>query len=873
MTEQHSVKLLKDYQPADFLIKKADLYFELNEDRTIVKSELLFERNITTDEKNKPLILDGENLDLISIALNGNLLSVKDYKVTKEKLLFENVPDIFTLKIQVAIKPQENTKLMGLYKSKGIFCTQCEAHGFHTITYFIDRPDVLTQFTTTINADKTKYPILLSNGNLIEKKDLPNNRHQVVWEDPTQKPAYLFALVAGDLKFIEDEYKTVSGRKIKLQIFAAKGLQKQCEFAMQSLKQAMMWDEKNFGFEYELDIYMIVAIDDFNVGAMENKGLNIFNSQYLLVLPEIATDDDYVNVAKVVAHEYFHNYRGNRITCRDWFQLSLKEGLTTFTDQTFVADQYYKSWQRIRAAKFIMTNQFAEDASPMAHPVRPKSYLEVNNFYTVTVYYKGAEIFHMLQMILGRENFRKTLETFATEFIGKTAIIEDLIAVAAKVAKINLQQFLQWFDKAGTPVLDIVSSYDVENKIFNLKVTQTMVNADANYSMHIPLAIGLIDANGQEIRLTENSLLQLKKPIEEFKFTNISSKPVLSLLRDFSAPVKVNYAYSEAELKFLMKHDQNDFGRWFAAQKLLTNKFFQLVKIQQENLELVLDQTFPEVFKTILHLVSENKIAFILAANILELPSENYILENMEVADVFAVHKVYEFLHFALASILKAEFLSCYLNLVVDKNYTLDANSIGRRSLKNLCLKYLMYLENDEVYSLAVNQYNNATNMTERLASLSSIANSKYLLTDQLLQDFYQTWQKYPQVVDKWFGINATIKFPNTLERVQKLLLHPKFNLANPNNVAALIISFCDKNLINFHNINGDGYEFLAKQVIELDAINPMIAAKLAKKLINWRKFTGEQQILMYNQLVKIMQLKDNLSENVYEVIEKSLKK
>lgn len=856
------VKYLKDYQSPNFFVKKADLYFNLNEDKTIVKSELLIEQNKDNKIKNVPLILDGENLELLEITLDDNRLGKNAYQITNENLLIANVPEIFILKITVAIKPQENTKLMGLYKSAGNFCTQCEPRGFHKITYFIDRPDNLTQFFTTIEADKIKYPVLLSNGNLISKKDLSNDRHLVKWEDPTLKPAYLFALVAGNLGLLEDVYQTQSGRNIKLQIYVEEKFLHQCEFALQALKQAMLWDEQNFGFEYELDIYMIVAINDFNVGAMENKGLNIFNSKYILVSAETATDEDYVNVARVVAHEYFHNVRGNRITCRDWFQLALKEGLTTFTDQLFIADLYFKSLQRIRAAKFITNTQFPEDSGPLSHPVRPNSYIEVSNFYTVTVYYKGAEIFHMLQEIIGIKKFRQLMQLFAKKFTGRTAVIEDVIALAEEISGIDLKNFMLWFDLAGTLVLDIFADYNAQKQTVVLQIKQSG-------KRFTPLAISLLNKIGDEINFDQPNILLLREEEQKFVFKNIAEKPVLSLLHDFTAPVKINFSYTDEELKFLMQHDRNDFSRWFAQQKFLKNAIMRLVADYQNNKKLVFDKTIGEIFCNILHAKSLDKI-FI--SQLLQLPTEDYLLESMSIADPEAIFNVLEFLKLQIATMLKQDLLNCYQQCKSTKEYVVDAKSIGERSLKNLCLDYLVYLDTKDIYALALKQYASAKNMTEIIGALVPLVNSNFTNREELLQNFYAKWQNFPHVVDKWFALNASLKFSDTLIRVQKLLVHPKFNYKNPNNVYSLILIFCTLNHINFHDVSGKGYQFLTDQIIKLDAINPMVAAKLVKQLINWRKFDQKRQILMLNQLQKIHALKEKISKNVFELVEKSIK-
>lgn len=859
---------LKDYLPPDFLIEKVDLEFDLGEEVTVVKSHLALHVNPASKHKTNTLILQGKSLELKSITLDGRLLDSAQYQVTEESLVIPNVPNEFTLEIQTLIKPQTNTALTGLYKSSGNFCTQCEAEGFRHITYFFDRPDVMARYTTTIIADESRYPILLSNGNPVTSGKAPHGKHWVRWEDPFKKPSYLFALVAGDLEFIEDFYVTKSGRHVTLRIYVEKGNKDQCAHAMQAIKKAMHWDEETYGREYDLDIYMIVAVSDFNMGAMENKGLNIFNTKYILATPETATDEDFVHVESVIAHEYFHNWTGNRITCRDWFQLSLKEGLTIFRDQSFTADTTSKTVARIQDVNVLRIGQFSEDAGPLAHPVRPESYIEINNFYTVTIYEKGAEVIRMMQTILGEKLFRQGMDLYFSRHDGQAVTIEDFVKAMEDASEIDLKQFRLWYSQAGTPVVDIQDRYDAQKKIYTLTVKQTCPstpNQPEKKPFHIPIKVGLLDpSSGKEIL---HDMLHMKNSQEEFTFNNIAVKPIPSLLRHFSAPVKVKHAYSDADLQFLFKHDQDQFNRWEAGQKYAVNLMLRLIKDYKNKTSLQVPGDFIAAFKHVLQDKQDDKL---LLAEMLILPSEKYIAEQMDVIDVDAVHAVRELVVTQMAQQLKNNLLEVYKKNHHTRPYRFDMNEVGQRQLKNICLAYLTNLVDHT--DLALQQFKAALkhNMTDTVAALRCLTQVNIPERQSTLNDFYATWKKNALVVDKWFALQAASKLPNTLTDVKKLLQHEAFDIKNPNKVYALVGTFCHRNPVRFHAESGEGYMFLSDIVLQLNTLNPQIAARMVVPLTQWKRYDDVRQKLMHQQLESILK-KNKISKDVYELVSKSL--
>ncbi len=872
---------LSDYQPTDYKIDSIDLHFDLHETKTLVKSKLSVKKRFATNNQ-QALQLNGENLLLKSVAINGKILSSNDYELTAELLIIPNVPDAFELAIETEINPKANTALEGLYLSSGNFCTQCEAEGFRRITYMLDRPDVMATYTTTIVADKARYPILLSNGNLRDSGVLASDssRHWVKWEDPFFKPTYLFALVAGDLARIEDRFLTQSGREVTLQIYVQSHNLDKCEHAMRSLKKAMRWDEEVYGREYDLDIYMIVAVDDFNMGAMENKGLNIFNSKYVLAKPDTATDSDYEGIENVIAHEYFHNWSGNRVTCRDWFQLSLKEGFTVFRDQEFSADMTSRAVKRIEDVNILRTHQFREDASPMAHPVRPESYVEIDNFYTVTVYNKGAEVVRMLHNLLGAERFRKGTDCYFERHDGKAVTTDDFVKALEDANQVDFSQFRLWYSQAGTPELDISRSYNQAAKTYTLTIKQSCPSTpgqDEKQPFHIPLAIGLLDKHGQDIPLQlkgETSavqgtrILELRAAKQTFTFQNITEEPIPSILRGFSAPVKIKMELSDEERCFLMKHDSDDFNRWDAGQQLAVKILTQLLDDYHQNQQLKLPDRFIDAYQEILTNDSLDKA---LVTQAITLPSESYLAEFMQPIDPIAIHQVREFMRTNIAQRLTEVFLEIYQRLaVLDKEYRIDQASIKRRSLKNACLSYLMLLNNEEIIKSCYKQFLSSDNMTDVIAALESLANTDCAEREAALAHFYQQWQHEPLVVDKWLSIQATSSLPNTLEQVKRLTIHQAFNIKNPNKVRALIGSFAHNNQAQFHAINGAAYEFVTDFILKLDRLNSQLSSRLVTVYTLWRKYDGQRQRLLKQQLEKIANT-PNLSKNVYEIVSKSL--
>jgi aminopeptidase N len=879
MTKQATAHFLKDYQPSAYLINTTDLRFELDEEVTLVKAKLAIAKNPARGDVQLPLVLDGVNLVLRSIRIDGNPLLNDTFTVDSEKLTIHKVPDEFVLETEVEIKPQENTALEGLYKSSGNFCTQCEAHGFRKITYYLDRPDVMAKFTTTIVADKSRYPVLLSNGNPIAKGDFVNNQHWVTWEDPFKKPCYLFALVAGDLVHIADQFTTQAGRKVDLKIYVEKGNEDKCEHAMSSLKKSMRWDEETFGREYDLAIFMIVAVSDFNMGAMENKGLNIFNTKYIIANHKTGTDLDYEGIEAVVGHEYFHNWTGNRITCRDWFQLSLKEGLTVFRDHEFSADMNSRSVVRIDQVKRLRAMQFLEDAGPLAHPVRPESYIEMNNFYTATVYEKGSEVIRMMHTILGKEGFRRGMDLYFQRHDGQAVTCDDFVKAMEDANTADLGQFRLWYSQAGTPKLEVSTHYDAANKIYELTVKQVCPPTPGQpekLPMHIPLVLGLLTQEGKELKLqlegeaptlaSTTRVLAVTKIEQTFRFIDIPEGVVPSLLRGFSAPVKLKYNYTEQELLFLLGHDPDDFNRWEAGQQLASRILLQLVKAHQAGKPMVLN---PELPKALHKALANPNLDDALKAQLLVLPSEVELGEMMDVIDADGLVAARRFVRQELAVHLSQEFAQLYQQARTNQAYAFSPKAVGQRSLKNTALAYLMCQEKQELTGLCLQQLKNADNMTDESAALRALANANCAEREEALSSFYQKWQHEALVVDKWFTIQATADLPGTLTKVKQLLDHPAFNIKNPNKVRALIGAFTG-NFAEFHRPDGLGYQFLADQVLRLDGLNPQVAARIVQALTRWRRFDDNRQQLMQKELNRIIQA-EKLSNDVYEIVAKSL--
>jgi len=869
---------LEDYTPPAFLVRTVDLDVDIREDHARVRAKLAVERNPAAKDRQVPLVLDGDEVQLESAAIDGRMVAPSDYAVDGEHLTIPGVPDSFALETVARIEPRKNTKLMGLFASKDGYFTQCEAEGFRRITFFPDRPDVMARYTTTIHADRAQYPVLLSNGNPAARGDEAGGRHWVKWEDPFPKPSYLFALVAAKLDKLEDSFVTRSGRRATLQVWVEPGKVDQCAWAMRSLKNSMKWDEDRFGLELDLDCYMIVAVGDFNMGAMENKGLNIFNTKFVLARPDIATDGDFLNIDRVVAHEYFHNWTGNRVTCRDWFQLSLKEGLTVFRDQEYGADTYSRAVARIQEVRGLRAAQFPEDAGPMAHPVRPQSYMEISNFYTATVYEKGAEVVRMIHTLIGSRAFRRGMDVYFERHDGQAVTCDEFVDAMAEGSGFELAQFKRWYDQAGTPRLEAKGDYDPASKRYTLTVKQRIPPTPGQpdkLPLHIPLAVGLIAPDGSEIPLQlqgeptpkgTDRVLSVKEAEERFVFANVPAKPVPSLLRRFSAPVILSFAYTEAELTHLMARDADPFNRWEAGQRLATGILLRGIEAHRAGKAVEAPKAFVEAFARVLR-DGPGDAAF--AAEALGLPSETYLAEQMDVVDPDAIHAARTRLRRELARTLRDEFTRTYQSLKISGPYSPDAQSAGKRSLRNLALGYLMELESADVYALCAEQFAVADNMTDRMAALAALANSQAPARDPALERFYADWKHEALVVDKWLGVQATARLPDTLARVKRLMHHEAFDLRNPNKVYALIRAFC-ANHVRFHAADGSGYAFGADRVLELDPLNPQVASRVARAFDRWRKFDEGRQAHARAALERI-RAKDGLSKDVAEVVTKAL--
>jgi aminopeptidase N len=870
-----STIFLKDYLPPAFLVDSVDLWFDLREQGTRVRSRLSMRRNPAV-AGSPDLWLDGEQLTPVSFRLDGKKLPDSALDIEESGLRIQAPPAQFVLETEVEIAPENNTALEGLYRSGDMFCTQCEAEGFRRITWYPDRPDVMARFTTTIEADSARFPILLSNGNPSGQRDLGNGRHRITWEDPFPKPSYLFALVAGDLALLEDRFVTASGRNIDLRIYSEPENIDKCGYAMRSLKEAMRWDEQSYGREYDLDIFMIVAVNDFNMGAMENKGLNIFNAKLLLALPETATDADYQAIEGVVAHEYFHNWTGNRITCRDWFQLSLKEGFTVFRDQEFSADMGSRGVKRIQDVRMLRAHQFAEDASPMAHPVRPDSYMEINNFYTLTVYEKGAEVVRMQANLLGPELFRKATDLYFERHDGQAVTTDDFVSCMQDASGRDLGQFKRWYTQSGTPEITISSSYDEQAAQLTLTVSQTCPPTPGQplkRPFHIPLAIGLLDSDGNGLPVTLEGettagpltrVLEIREAEQCFVLKNLASRPVLSLSRDFSAPVKLQHRYTPDELMFLMAHDSDGFARWDAAQSL----HLRVLDSLMENPGCALPSGYVEAMRMALTSSHDDRE---LLAEVLTLPSESYIGDQMEIVDVDAIHAARNGLMRRIAQDLRPDLLEIYRTNSDTEPFSYEHASIARRALKNLALGYLSRLEGDtEVESLVRAQYEAQQNMTDVSTALTLGVHAQMPSAGELLADFEQRWKEQPLVMDKWFSIQATSRQPDMVPRIRELMQHPGFTLRNPNRVRALIGAFVSGNPARFHAADGTGYRLLSDIVLELNTLNPQIASRLVRTMSRWRRYDEGRRALMQSELERIRD-SDGLSKDVLEIVSKSL--
>ncbi|WP_274943990.1 aminopeptidase N [Govanella unica] len=865
------------YRPPAFAIEHLDLNFYLDSSRTRVRSVL----KVTRREAGAPLLLNGHGLELESIRIDGAPLAPARYKVTADSLIIMDVPDHFTLEIGTLINPEANTALEGLYQSRGLFCTQCEAEGFRRITYFPDRPDVMTTYRVRLEADREACPVLLSNGNLIDEGDLPGGRHFALWEDPFPKPSYLFALVAGHLGHIEDFFTTASGRRVTLRIYAAPRDLDKCDHAMVSLKSSMRWDEELYGREYDLDIFNIVAISDFNMGAMENKSLNLFNTKCVLAKAETATDADFAAVESIIAHEYFHNWTGNRVTCRDWFQLSLKEGLTVFRDQEFSADMGSRAVKRIEDVRLLRSHQFPEDSGPLAHPVRPDSYIEINNFYTATVYEKGAEIIRMIHSLLGPEGFRKGMDLYFERHDGQAVTCDDFVAAMEDATGVDLTQFRLWYSQAGTPMVEVATDYDAARQLYHLtlrQATPATPGQPGKKPLHMPIAVGLLGADGQPLDVTiagnegmhadaqGTVMLNLRDARETFTFSNVRERPVPSILRGFSAPVRVLAELSRDELRFLMAHDNDAFNRWEAGQRLATLVLLDLVAAVQAGRTLALETADIEAYRRVL---SDHTADKALIAETLTLPSEGDIAAEMRVIDTDAIHTARSFMRATLGRVLGPEFHELYKANQTSDSYRFTAGDVAARQLKNMALGYLMAVGSLDATTLALRQFAVADNMTDEAAALRVLVQSDRVERHAALAAFYAKWRDEDLVIDKWFSLQATAPQEDTIDHVTALTAHADFTLRNPNRVRSLIGAFTQMNPVRFHDSSGRGYRFLREQVSALNSINPQIAARLLQPLGRWQKHDANRQALMKAELEAL--LKGDLSRDVYEVAVKSL--
>ncbi|WP_067702903.1 MULTISPECIES: aminopeptidase N [unclassified Erwinia] len=869
MTQLPQAKNRHDYRAPDYTITDIDLTFILDASTTQVTAISQIKRlNPAAGE----LRLDGENLTLISLTIDDT--PWPHYRQEPDALYISQLPDAFTLKIVNDIHPDQNTALDGLYKSGDALCTQCEAEGFRNITWYLDRPDVLARFTTTIIAEQTRYPFLLSNGNRVDGGQMEDGRHWMKWEDPFPKPCYLFALVAGDFDVLRDSFRTRSGRDVALEIFVDRGNLDRADWAMTSLKNSMKWDEERFGLEYDLDIFMIVAVDFFNMGAMENKGLNVFNSKYVLAKAETATDKDYLGIEAVIGHEYFHNWTGNRVTCRDWFQLSLKEGLTVFRDQEFSSDLGSRAVNRIDNVRIMRGAQFAEDASPMAHPIRPEQVIEMNNFYTLTVYEKGSEVIRMLHTLLGEENFQKGIQLYFERHDGSAATCDEFVQALEDASNVDLSQFRRWYSQSGTPVLTVRDDYNPELEQYTLHVTQvTPPTADQKEKLplHIPLDIELYDAEGRVIPLQHNGhpvhhVLNVTEEFQSFVFDKVYFQPVPSLLREFSAPVKLEYNWSDAQLTFLMRHARNDFARWDAAQSLLAIYIRLNVARYQQGQPLSLPLHVADAFRAVL--LEENSDPALMAL-ILSLPGENEIAELFEIIDPQAISDVRAALVRLLATELADEWLAIY-NAHHTLTYRVEHADMAKRALKNVCLGYLAFGDEALAEKVVTAQFEQANNMTDSLAAMSAAVAAGLPCRDALLEAFDNRWHKDGLVMDKWFALQATSPAPDVLSQVKALLGHRSFTLSNPNRIRSLIGAFASGNPAAFHAADGSGYQFLVEILTDLNTRNPQVASRMIEPLIRLKRYDASRQTLMRQALEQLQGL-EKLSGDLFEKITKAL--
>ncbi len=856
-----------DYQPPLYLIDHIALDVQLDDHQTRVRAVSQVRRS---GEHAQSLVLDGEAMRLVAVAVDGQPWS--QYELEPHQLVLHGLPQAFELCIETELDPEANTALTGLYKSGSAFCTQCEAEGFRRITYYLDRPDVLARFETRITADREAYPHLLSNGNPVGQGALTDGRHWVSWVDPFPKPCYLFALVAGNFDVLRDEFVTFSGRKVALELFVDKGNLDRAEHAMASLKKAMRWDEERFGLEYDLDIYMIVAVDFFNMGAMENKGLNVFNSKFVLANPQTATDTDYFDIERVIAHEYFHNWTGNRITCRDWFQLSLKEGLTVFRDQEFSSDIGSRAINRIRNVRIIRGPQFAEDAGPMSHPIRPDVVVEMNNFYTLTVYEKGSEVIRMLHTLLGEADFQAGMRLYVSRHDGQAVTCDDFVSAMEDASGRDLSQFRRWYSQSGTPRLTVRDHYDAERQRYRLMVSQqTPPTADQaeKLPLHIPLSLALYGASGHLLvnqGVPLDLVLEVTEAEQEFCLEGVSEAPIVSLLQEFSAPIKLDYPYTDTQLAFLMAHARNAFARWDASQMLLNKHVLANVARFQAGEALHMPESLLQALREVL---LDERLDKALAAEILRLPSEVSLAELFDAVDVDAIHAVRNFVQQEIARGLQKECLAVYhANQLT--GYRITQQDMAARDLASVCLGYLALADASQGDALVQAQYERADNMTDLLAAMQAAKAAQLACLPALLADFEARWHKDGLVMDNWFRLQASSPAADCLSRVRQLLDHPAFSLNNPNRVRALIGTFSAANPVHFHAQDGSGYRFLGEILRQLNGINPQVAARMVTPLIQFQRLDPARQALMRAELQRLADL-PGLARDLEEKVVRAL--
>ncbi|HEY6832249.1 MAG TPA: aminopeptidase N [Pseudolabrys sp.] len=868
---------LKDYRQPDWLVETVSLDVSLHPTATKVRARLALKPNPQVPAA--PLVFDGDGLSLVSLKIDGVAPGVDSYLVSPDQLTIPQPPNKpFTLEIETLVDPSANTQLSGLYRSSGTFCTQCEAEGFRRITYFPDRPDVMAVYTTRIEAEKAQAPVLLSNGNLTESGDLPSGRHFAVWHDPHPKPSYLFALVGGDLACVEDSFRTMSGRDVVLRIYVEHGKEDRCAYAMDSLKRSMRWDEEAFGREYDLDIFMIVAVSDFNMGAMENKGLNVFNDKYVLATSATATDADYSHIEGVIAHEYFHNWTGNRITCRDWFQLCLKEGLTVFRDQEFSADMRSRPVKRIADVRGLRSAQFIEDAGPLAHPVRPETYKEINNFYTATVYEKGAEVVRMVQTLIGKEKFRAGMDLYFQRHDGEAATIEQFIRCFADASGRDMSQFMRWYAQAGTPEVTVSGKYDAARKTYTLEARQTLAPTPGQATkepMVIPLSLGLVGKNGSDLPLTlsngkaiERGVLELTHPAQTFEFTGITERPALSINRGFSAPIKLITDLDGDDLAFLAAHDSDPFNRWQALQTTAMRLLIDNVGALRAGKAPRSDDKLMVALAAILEDPALEP-AFVALA--LVPPGEGDIAREIgRDIDPDAIFRARKALRAEIGERLGAALSTVYERMAVPGPYSPGATSAGRRALRNVALDLMAATAAEPAIARAAQQYDDADNMTDRMAALATLSLHTGPTREHALADFYTRYSTDALVVDKWFSLQAAIPQPDTLDKVRALSAHPAFSLANPNRVRALVGAFAQGNVTQFNRADGAGYDFIADTILTLDPKNPQLAARMATAFRTWRTLESGRRAKAEAALTRIKSA-PGLSRDLADIVERAL--